>query len=98
MSHAAENAYRDREERGGARPVGLARARQVTRHGPASRRGTKRPASLRTRLDDQEGGLILYEMCFNLKLSGNEVYYIIFKILLVKIMLCSKLHCQKVLN
>ena len=38
---------------------------------------------------------ILYEMCFNLKLSGNEVHYTILKILLVKIMLCSKLHCQK---
>ena len=37
-------------------------------------------------------------MCFNLKLSGNEVYYTIFVILLVKIMLCSKLHCQRVLN
>ena len=41
---------------------------------------------------------ILSEMCFNLQLSGNEVYYTIFKILLVKIILCSKLHCQKVLN
>jgi hypothetical protein len=35
-------------------------------------------------------------MCFNLKLSGNEVYYTILLVLLVKIMLCGKLHCQKV--
>jgi len=26
-----------------------------------------------------EAGMILYEMCFNLKLSCNEVYYTIFK-------------------
>ena len=29
------------------------------------------------------------------KLSKDEVYYTILKILLVKIMLCSQLHCQK---
>jgi hypothetical protein len=40
----------------------------------------------------------LIEKCFNLKLSGNEVYYTNSLILVVKIMLCSKLHCQKVLN
>ena len=31
----------------------------------------------------------LYEMCFNSKLSGYEVYYIFFSVLLVKIMLCG---------
>ena len=41
---------------------------------------------------------ILYEMCFNLKLSGNEVDCTIFLILLVKIMLCSTLHSQEVLD
>ena len=40
-------------------------------------------------------GQILYEMCFNLLKNGNEVYYTIFKALLVKIMLCSKLHGKK---
>ena len=47
---------------------------------------------------NEQGGAatsILYEMSFNLKLSGNEVYYTIFKILLVKTMLCSELHYQK---
>ena len=38
---------------------------------------------------------ILHEMCFNLKLSGNDVYFTILSILLVKIMLCSKLHRHK---
>ena len=38
----------------------------------------------------------LYEMCFNLKLSGNEVHYTISIMLLVKIMLCSKPNSQKV--
>ena len=37
-------------------------------------------------------------MCFNLKLSVNEIYYTIFEILLVKNMLCSKLHYQKGFN
>ena len=42
---------------------------------------------------------ISYMKCVPIeKLSGNEVYYTIFKMLLVKIMLCSKLDCQKVLN
>ena len=36
------------------------------------------------------------EKSFNLKLSSTEVYYTIFLILLVKNMLCSKLHCQNV--
>ena len=31
----------------------------------------------------------------NSNLSGNEVYYRIVLILLVKIMLCSKPHCQR---
>ena len=30
-----------------------------------------------------------------LKTSGNEVYYTNYLILLIKMMLCSKLHCQK---
>ena len=37
-------------------------------------------------------------MYFNLKLSGNEVYCTNFKVLIVKIMLCGELHCQKVLK
>jgi len=37
-------------------------------------------------------------MTFNSKRSGNEVYHTIFQILLVKIRLCSKLQCQKVLK
>ena len=45
---------------------------------------------------DWEKGAKMPEMCCNIKLSGHEVCYTIFKILLVKIMLCSKLHCQKV--
>jgi len=36
----------------------------------------------------------LYQMWFNLKLSGNEVDHTIFLIFPVKIMLCSKLHCR----
>ena len=31
-------------------------------------------------------------MCFNSELSGNEVYYITFHLLLVQIMLCRELH------
>jgi hypothetical protein len=41
--------------------------------------------------------VILCEKAFKLKLSGNEVDYTNSLILLVKNMLCSKLHCQKVL-
>ena len=37
-------------------------------------------------------------MCFNSKLSGNEVYCTNASLLLIKIMRCSKLHCQKVFN
>ena len=37
----------------------------------------------------------LYNFFSTSKLSGNEVYHTIFLILLLKIMLCSKLHCQK---
>ena len=35
-------------------------------------------------------------MCFNFKLSGNEVYCTNDVLVPVKIMLCSKLHYQKV--
>jgi hypothetical protein len=38
--------------------------------------------------------LISQEKSFNLKLSGNEVYYTDPLILLVKNMLCSKLLCE----
>ena len=38
----------------------------------------------------------LYEKSFNSKLYGNEVYCTNASLLLIKIMLCSKLHCQKV--
>ena len=38
------------------------------------------------------------EKTFNLKLSGNEVYCTNALILLTKIVLCSKLHCQEVLK
>ena len=41
-------------------------------------------------------GRIVHEMCFNLKLSGNQVCRTMFSILLLKIMLCSQLHCQQV--
>ena len=34
----------------------------------------------------------------SLNLSGNEVYYMIFSIILVKSMLCSKLRCQRDFN
>jgi hypothetical protein len=37
---------------------------------------------------------MLYEMWFNSKLSGTEVYYMSFELLLAKIMLCSKRHYQ----
>ena len=40
------------------------------------------------------GSPILYEKLFNLKTSSNEVYYTNSLILLIKMMLCSKLHCQ----
>ena len=43
-------------------------------------------------------GQILKERSFNFKLSGNEVYCTNASLLLIKIMLCSKLHCQKVLG
>ena len=38
---------------------------------------------------------ILQENSFNLKISGNEVYHKNSLMLLVKNILCSKLHCQK---
>jgi len=41
---------------------------------------------------------ISYEKGLKLKRSGNEGYYMNSFILLVKNMLCNKLHCQKVLN
>ena len=49
-------------------------------------------------INDQEVHLFNQFVCSNSKLSGNEVYYTIFKTFLVKIMLSSKLHCHKVLN
>jgi hypothetical protein len=59
----------------------------------------------RTRIPkpDRGGGgankkLILYEKGIRLRNSGNEVYHSIFKTLLVKNMLCSKLHCQHGFN
>jgi len=41
-------------------------------------------------------GPILNEKAFRLRLAGNEVYKMNSLIFLVKIMLCSKLHCQDV--
>jgi hypothetical protein len=41
---------------------------------------------------------ILQENRFNLKLFGNEVYFTNALVVLIEIMLCSKLHCQTVLN
>ena len=41
---------------------------------------------------------MLYEKLFNFKISGNEVYYTNLLSLLIKMMLCSKLHCQKFLH
>ena len=37
-------------------------------------------------------------MCFNLKLSGDEVQYTIFLDIHSQIMLCRELHCQNVSN
>ena len=48
----------------------------------------------RNRESEAERITILCEKTSNLKISGNEVYYTMLSILLVKIMLCSKLHCQ----
>jgi hypothetical protein len=42
----------------------------------------------------EEAQKILCEKAFKLKLSGNEAYYTNSLILLVKNMLCSKLHYQ----
>ena len=41
---------------------------------------------------------ILWEKSFNLKLSGNEFYSTNALLLIIKIMLCRKLRCQKSLN
>ena len=49
--------------------------------------GRRRPAWLRTRAEEQ---------CFNLKLSGNEIDCTHVLLLLIKIMLCSNPHDQKV--
>ena len=38
----------------------------------------------------------LHEKNLNFKLSGNQVYYTMFKTLLVNTMLCCKYHCQRV--
>ena len=42
--------------------------------------------------------LIPQEKSFNRKLFGNEVYCTNALLLLITIMLCSKLHCRKVVN
>ena len=39
-------------------------------------------------------GRILHKMCSIYKISRNEVHYTIVSIYIVKIMLCSRLHCQ----
>ena len=41
---------------------------------------------------------ILYEKWIRLKLSSDEVHFTSSSLLLVKNMLCSKIHCQKGLN
>ena len=41
--------------------------------------------------------LILYKKGIKFKLAGNQVYYTNPLILLVKNLLCRKIHCQKVL-
>ena len=46
----------------------------------------------------QNAFLTLKKKSFNSKLSGNEVYFTNALLSLMKIMLCSKLHCHKVLN
>ena len=43
-------------------------------------------------------GLILYEKEMKLKLSGNEVHCTNAVLLLVNIMLCVRLHCQRGFN
>ena len=42
----------------------------------------------------ESSGSVRSHNTFNLKFPGNVVYYTIFKISLVNIMLCSKLHCH----
>ena len=49
-------------------------------------------------VDVPKGAPTLQDKSFNPKLSGNEVYRTNALLLLIKIMLCSKLHCQKGLN
>ena len=61
----------------------------LLRQGQGLTRGARRrrPAWLRTRAEEQ---------CFNLKLAGNEIYCTHVLLLLIKILLCSKPHDQKV--
>ena len=47
---------------------------------------------------DPSAWQILWEKSFDLKHSGTEVYWTTNLLLLIKIMLCSKFHCQKVLS
>jgi len=58
---------------------------------------TLRGGGPRARLGSAQSG-ILYEKLFNLKLSGNEVYYTAWSLLVMLKNSCSKLRCQKVLN
>ena len=58
-----------------------------------------KPASCLSRVrGDRDAAPILRRKSFNLKPSGNEVYRTNTLLLRIKFMLCSKLHCQKVLN
>ena len=57
----------------------------------------RRSCRLTTSIRGCQAAKVSYERRMKLKLSGNEVYHTNSLIILVKIMLCRKRHCQKVL-
>jgi hypothetical protein len=50
------------------------------------------------RQQEEDMRKVLFEKGIKFKLSGNEVYFTKSLVLLVKSILCSKLHCQKGIN
>ena len=65
--------------------------------------GKQPPTPCRPSLFDTTGSPLLFTLplkkkSFNLKLSGNEAYCTNALLSLIKIMLCGKLQCKKVLN
>ena len=81
----------------GARERGSEGERERGREGEIARESDTRP-SLSDISSCTTCQRILYEKEIKSKLSGNEGYYTNSSILLVKNMLCSKLHCQKGFN